>query len=308
MSLLRKLSLFFVMALFLCADSYAEVVVHLKSGKRIKGELVVNSDEFIKVKVSGLELTYFKEDVRKVEKLPESNKDEDDEVRIGFSDLQDNYDEKLPQGNYPVKSIKVKRFMIPQYGGRQNRNLNGIAATANKIYFATDNSWGECSYYSGAVDFSSMFIAPTKGYKIKAVASTGAVAITYDSMSNSIMLGKSDQYKLTTKIHQPSAMTWHEGNVYLADQKVNKIYKVLLRGTIAQIVNTYPAPDGINGLASDREAIYASSGKMIYKLDTKFDIVEAYKLNVYVNGLASGLNGELVACARGTNIIYLLSL
>lgn len=78
-------------------------------------------------------------------------------------------------GAYEIQYLKAEVFKIPSYNnGVPSGSFGsiGIDGKTGNVCLANDYGWCEIPYRNGKFNFEGFFIAPTKGYKLKAVASS----------------------------------------------------------------------------------------------------------------------------------------
>lgn len=64
---MKKILIISWLIFFSIGISYAETVIHLKSGGEVKGELVEKTDEYVKIKIRGGNITFWNNDIKSVE-------------------------------------------------------------------------------------------------------------------------------------------------------------------------------------------------------------------------------------------------
>jgi hypothetical protein len=204
--------------------------------------------------------------------------------------------------------LSVEAWTIPRFKGSYDlRGFTGIALDrrTGRLNLTNDTGWCEIPYRNGQPTTQGAFMAPTKGYQLRAVAATPSGVLVYDVLSHSLM-GDAGQHRLSQPISHPTGMTAFLNKICIADGRKNKLYVVQLSGQQAHIVQTQSMPAGVVGLAADRGSLYAATHRNIYQYNQNFDLIAQYQLSVSINGLTTGPQGELIAVARGTNSIYLL--
>ncbi|MCD4778969.1 MAG: hypothetical protein K8S27_00255 [Candidatus Omnitrophica bacterium] len=204
--------------------------------------------------------------------------------------------------------VFIETFSIPTFKGSYDiRNFTGIAldGSSGKLSLTNDTGWCEIPYRNGQISEQGAFMAPTKGFQLKAVASTPSGVLVYDVLSHSIM-GDTGNFRLARPIRNPTGMTHFQGFIYIADGRRNELYVVRLSGQQAEIVQTQSLPGGVVGLASDQRSLYAATNRKIYQYDQNFEIIGQYDLDVSINGITTGPRGELLAVAKGVNKIYII--
>ncbi len=197
-------------------------------------------------------------------------------------------------------------FSIPDYNTKVPHNFFtdiGLDGKTGNISLVNDYAWCEIPYRNGEFDFKRSFIAPTKGYKLKAIASNPNGVYVFDVLANSIMADRKN-YKVPVKINNPTCMAYHKGEIYVADKSAGKIYKLrLIRGQ-AKILQTFKAHKSICGLASDGNFLYSCDSNNIYKYDFDMNRTLTYKLNVSISGITLSGSGEILAIAKNKRKIY----
>ncbi len=88
--ILRELILFFSFFIFSTPALYAQstVKIELKSGKVVEGTLLEEKDDYIKVSNLGVEMTYWKDEIAKVDKGEGADEDVKGHSLVGQEDLQ----------------------------------------------------------------------------------------------------------------------------------------------------------------------------------------------------------------------------
>ncbi|MBD3246643.1 MAG: hypothetical protein GF333_06480 [Candidatus Omnitrophica bacterium] len=64
---MKKLLLFFICCCWVFTCAFSQTVLHLASGSTVEGELIEQTDEYVKLKFQGVTLTYWMEDIDKIE-------------------------------------------------------------------------------------------------------------------------------------------------------------------------------------------------------------------------------------------------
>jgi len=202
--------------------------------------------------------------------------------------------------------LQAEVFNLPNYNSSvPNNSFTGIGidGKTGKVSLANDYGWCEIPYRNGQFNFKSSFIAPTKGYKLKAVASSPDGTYVFDTLSNSIMVGRGS-YKISNRINNPTGMAYYKGKVYLADKSTAMIYGLQITNNQAKTVQTFKAHRGICGLASDGNFLYSCDNNNIYKHDSNMNRVATYKLSVSIAGITMSGPREILAVAKNENKIY----
>lgn len=294
-----KKNLFKIVCLFgfvaIASNVFAEVIT-LRNGKVVEGDIVEDNDQFIKVSIHGMKLTYYKDQIRSIGAKSKSS------LKSKSSNLS-----SKASARYTVRSIRHKLYTIPKFGNNSNRNITGVSVNGSTLNFATRSSWGEASLGRADIKFDG-FMAATGDFQIQAVGSDsiGRVAI-YDANSRSIHGAKGTApIKIPSSI-KASGMTNHQQHYWLCDKSKAKIYKLGVNGTSAKIIAAYPAPGGVSGLASDGNNIYSCAGNTIYKHDSSMKVIEAYKSNVNISSLSCLNSNTFIAADSTSNKMYILS-
>ncbi len=207
---------------------------------------------------------------------------------------------------YEIQYLKAEVFKIPSYNSRVPSGSFigiGIDGKTGNVCLANGYGWCEIPYGNGKFNFKSSFIAPTKGYKLKAVAGSPTGTYVFDTLSNSIMAERGN-YKVSIRIDSPTGMAYHKGKLYVADKSTNKIYELQLTGGRAKVLRIFKAHNSICGLASDGNFLYSCDSRNIYKYDSNMKVTFVYKLKVSIAGIAFSGPGEILAVARNKNEIY----
>jgi len=207
---------------------------------------------------------------------------------------------------YEIQYLKAEVFKIPSYNsGVPSGSFSsiGIDGKTGNVCLANDCGWCEIPYRNGKFNFKSSFIAPTKGYKLKAVASSPSGTYVFDTLSNSIMAERGN-YKVSIRIDNPTGMAYHKGKLYVADKSTGKIYELQLTDGRAKVLRIFKAHSAICGLASDGNFLYSCDSRNIYKYDSNMKVTFVYKLKVSIAGIAFSGPGEILAVARNKNEIY----
>jgi len=276
----------------------ASVVVTLSNGKTVEGDIAAETAEKVVIKVNGLALTYYRDQIVDIKTQTTPKPRPALEIISGG--------QARPSGDYSVEILSSQQYVIPKTSQFFVGKITGLALQGSKIYYASDGVWGECSYRGGQVVFDG-FLSGTPGYKIKAVGVVDGMAAIFDAQSNSIQYGRGiPLIKVSRDIGIPAGLAQWQGAIYLGDRSMNKIYKVMITGSSVQIVQEFPAPQGLCGLASDGRFLYACTQNMIYKYDSGFNIVKAYKSPVNISGIGVVQDKEFVASAVSGNILYIL--
>lgn len=197
-------------------------------------------------------------------------------------------------------------FSIPDYNTKVPDNSFtdiGIDGKTGNISLVNDYAWSEIPYKNGKLNFKRSFIAPTKGYKLKAIANNPNGVYVFDVLANSIMADRKN-YKVSVKINNPTGMAYHKGKIYVADKSTGKIYKLRLIKGRAEVMQTFKAHNSICGLASDGSFLYSCDSNNIYKYDFDMNKTLIYKLNVFISGITLSGPGEILAIAKNKRKIY----
>ena len=209
--------------------------------------------------------------------------------------------------------LKTQIYKIPQYKSNQNTRLNDIAIDKKNghLCFSTDNSWGDMPFRNGKINFKKGFMAPTKGFKLKALGKSNNDIAVIDIKSRTIMNGKYGKYKLPSSIKDPTGLAYHNGHYHIVDDFSDEIYKLKVKSnnsTILTIVKKYKTLNNICGLDSDGKNLYICDNYKIYKLDKNFLIDTIYNFILTpINGIIFYKNDVFFAVSKNKNEIYKLS-
>lgn len=296
------LVIFLAVILLPCYSS----VIKLKNGKVIEGEIVQRADDYIKVDVYGVPLTYYLSDI---ETISEDVKPAPVEVKPGKSAsvTGNKRNPDISSAGDTTVYLNAEIFKIPEYGDNPNYNINDIAYGAGKVYFANDYAWGEINYAGRKFDPRDSFMAATDAYKIKAVAFSPDGSAVFDVVSNSIIVGNVGQYTVAGLMKDPKAMTYYKGYFYLACAGSGQVYIIQIKGKQGQVVRSFKTLQGVCGIASDENDLYICDDHTIYRYSAGSKIVKVYKTGVSINGIAVTGRDEFVAPAKSGNTIYILS-
>ena len=106
-------------------------------------------------------------------------------------------------------ALKAEIFSLPSFRGDISaKGFHSIAIDGKNgnIALASDQGWCEIPYKNGVFDLKRAFIAPTKGFRLKAAAAAPGKIYVFDMLSGMIM-GSNKKYALPVKIIRPTAMT-----------------------------------------------------------------------------------------------------
>ncbi len=228
---------------------------------------------------------------------------------VAYIVLRNSLNTESHNANRIVKEIHVsaRAFSLSSVVGGSQLNGVGIAGHTKNISFSTNNKWCELPYVNGTLQFNKLFCAPTKGYKITAVASDEKLLYVYDEYSHTIMYGDS---KLTvpTEVVSISGMTMHKGQLILFDNTSKNLYRFAMYKSHITLLDTFNMVDGITGLASDGEYLYAAIKNGLLRFNDDFEITHKYTLDVTINGIAATQRGEIAAVSDSRAEIYIIVL
>ena len=166
-----------------------------------------------------------------------------------------------------AQSGKVESFAIPKFkGGHDTTRFTGLGIDGRSGNLGLDgaNGWREIPYRGGKLSFSGGFMAPTKGFKLLAVASGRRGIYVYDALANAVM-DERGKYDLPFSVHEPGGMAFMDNKIYLAERP-GTIYILRLNNGRIDLLREMRGPAGITAMAG---------GAIIYTLprvDTYTDL------------------------------------
>jgi len=203
-------------------------------------------------------------------------------------------------------ALKAEVFKIPNFRSKiPNHSFNGIGIdfSTGNITLASDSGWCEIPYKNGEPVLPSAFIAPTKGFQLKAIAGGPGEVFVFDKLTGQIM-GTKRKHKLPVAILNPAGMAYHNSRIFLADGGKSIIYELDITGAKAKVIRRLKAHKGICGLASDGKTLYSCSSNAIAEYDSEMRMIYLYRIDVHINGIACSSRREIIAVSKGKNEIY----
>ena len=108
------------------------------------------------------------------------------------------------------------------------------------------------------MSFSGGFMAPTKGFKLLAVASGRRGVYVYDTLANAVK-DKRGKYDLPFSIHEPGGMAVMNNKIYLAERS-GTVYILQLNNGRIDLLREMRAPSGITAMAGGNNYLYVAAG------------------------------------------------
>ncbi len=209
--------------------------------------------------------------------------------------------------------LKTQIYKIPKYKDNQNIRLNDIAIDKKNghLCFSTDNSWGDMPFKNGIINFQKGFMAPTKGFRLKALAKSNNNIAVLDIISRTIMNGKQGKYKIPNSIKDPTALAYHNNHYYIVDNFSNEIYKLKIKSKNSSkliVIKKYKTLNNICGMDSDSRNLYICDNYKIYRLNKNFKIDIIYNfMNSPINGIIVHKKNTFFAVSKMKNEIFKLT-
>lgn len=85
---MKKILLFLYLFSTLTVCAYAQTVVVLKNGKEVEGKMVEKTDEYIKINLDGVELTYWIDEIESIESKETGTSNESIDINANAEELQ----------------------------------------------------------------------------------------------------------------------------------------------------------------------------------------------------------------------------
>jgi hypothetical protein len=204
-----------------------------------------------------------------------------------------------------AQSGKVETFAIPKFkGGHDTTRFTGLGidGRTGNLGLGGPNGWCEIPYRGGKLSFSGGFMAPTKGFKLLAVASGQRGIYVYDALAKAIM-DERGKYALPVDARDVSGMAYMNDKIYLAERP-GTIYILQLKNGKLDLLQETRGPSVITAMAAGNNYLYIAAGGYMHRYKEQMQQVGKFPISMRISGLTMGREGELLAVADGQSVIH----